>query len=321
MIKKIQNFCFKNKLFSPDQSLVVGFSGGPDSTALVCFLNSLKKSWRLKIQLVHINYCLRGEDSKKDEEFCLQLAEEFSLPIKVVPYQEEKKTSANLEERLRDFRYAVFEKERKEKNFDWIVVGHTLDDGAETFLFNLMRGAGLKGLSSLKPKNGRIIRPFLGLEKKELLAFLKKQKQTFRLDKSNQELKFTRNRIRKNLLPFLEKEYNPKIKERLADLQEHLSDVEDWLEKETEKTFQSLAKKQKTGWKIDVQEYLSLPRALRKNLFRLIIKRLQGSLRNVSAGSFWELEKVAFSQKSKRQTICLGKIKISKKLKELFFDC
>lgn len=270
--------------------------------------------------MVHINYGLRGKDSEKDQAFCLKLSEKFSLPIKVVAYQEKEGGSSNLEEKMRDFRYAVFEKERKGGDFDWIAVGHTQDDQAETFLFNLMRGAGADGLISLKSKNGRIIRPLLSLEKKEILIFLKSQKQLFRLDKSNQDSRFMRNKIRKSLLPLLEKEYNPKIKNRLADLNEHLSDAVSWLEEETEKTFQTLVKEQKNGWVIDCQKYSELPRALRKSLFRLMIKKIQGSLKNISANSFWEIEKIVFSQKAKKQEIKLAKVSIKKQFDGLVFE-
>lgn len=319
MIKKIQNFCFKNQIFSPGQSLVVGFSGGPDSTMLVYFLNQLKKKWRLKIKLVHINYGLRGKDSERDAQFCSELARKFNLPLEIIVYQENKDKSKNLEEKLRNFRYLVFEKIREKESFDWIVVGHTLDDKVETFLFNLLRGSGLRGLVALKVKSGKIIRPLLGLKKKEILTFLKEKKQKYRLDKSNQDQKFTRNRIRKYLLPKLEKEYNPQIKNSLANLSEHLQDVFLWQEEETEKCFLKLVRKEKNELILEVKKYLELSRGLQKNIFRRILLELKGDLKNVSANFFWELEKIVFSQKSKKQSIIIGKIKIEKKRNCLVF--
>lgn len=319
MIKKIQNFCFKNKLFYPNQSLVVGFSGGPDSTALVIFLNYLKKSWRLKIQLMHINYGLRGKDSVLDEKFCIKLAKKFNLPLKVVAYKKNKKFSHNLEEAFRDFRYLELEKERKAKNFDWIAVGHTLDDQIETFFLNLLRGSGLGGLVALKPKNGKIIRPFLGTEKVEILNFLKEQKQFYRLDKSNFNQDFTRNRIRGSLLPLLQKEYNPQVKSCLADLSEHLRDILIWMEVETEKIFQELVKKEKSTYILNQKCYCDLPRSLRKSLFRLLIKKTKGDLRDISANFFWEFEKVAFSQKSKSKKIVKKNLEIYQRKKQFIF--
>lgn len=319
MIKKIQNFCFKNKLFCPNQSLVVGFSGGPDSTMLVYFLNQLKKSWRLKIKLVHINYGLRGKDSEKDAQFCSELAEKFDLPLEIVLYKEIETKSKNLEEKLRNFRYFVFEKIREKESFDWIAVGHTLDDKAETFLLNLLRGSGLEGLVALKARNGKIIRPLLGLKKNEILNFLKEKKQKYRLDKSNQNQNFTRNRIRKDLLPKMEKEYNPQIKNSLMNLSEHLQDVFSWQKEEMEKHFLRLVSKEKNELILEVKKYLELPRGLQKNIFRRILLELKGDLKNVPTSFFWELEKMVFSHKSKKQSIIIGKINIDKKGNCLIF--
>jgi len=321
LIKKLQNFCFRHKLFLPNQSLVVGFSGGPDSTALVLFLNHLKKSWKLKIFLLHINYGLRGKASLADEKFCFKMAKKLALPIKLVTYKSfSTGGSANLEERLRDFRYSELEKEREKRKADWIAVGHTLDDSAETFLFNLIRGAGLRGLVALRAKNGKIIRPLLGVRKKEILAFLKEKKQSFRLDKSNQSLKFSRNRIRLQLLPELEKKYNPQIKKRLVDLQEHLLDVEEWLERETKKLFLELVRKENWGWSMERKSYENLSRAERKSLFRLIMFNLQGNLKNISANAFWELEKMILSNKSKNQEIFLKKTRIYRQGEKIIFS-
>ena len=243
--------------------MVVGFSGGPDSTMLVWFLNQLKKSWRLKLQLVHINYGLREKESDEDQIFCQNLAKKLDLPLQVVQYKKKKK-KGNLEEQLRDFRYQAFEKIRKKRGYDWIVVGHTLDDQAETFLFNLMRGASFRGLAALRPKNNRIIRPLLNIEKKEILLFLKKQKQKFCLDRTNKELIYTRNKIRQKLLPLMEKEFNPQIKHRLADLNEHLADLGDWLAEEGKKTyFSQIKRKALDEWEIENVIYLGWPRLVR----------------------------------------------------------
>ncbi len=212
-LKNIQNFSSRNKLWEPGNSIIIGVSGGPDSTCLLQVLASIGAKYQWKLRIAHVNYRLRGKESDADEAFVRKLSEKYSIPLSVTHPNVSKRT-ANLEEKLRDIRYRFFESLRKRHRFHFIAVGHTLDDQAETVLFRLIRGAGPRGLSAMLPKNGFLIRPLLETPRANILKYLEEQGLPYRTDQSNTDPKFTRNRIRNELLPLLET-FNPKIRHAL----------------------------------------------------------------------------------------------------------
>ena len=140
-IKKLQNYIFQEKLLEQKDKVIIGISGGPDSIGLVLALKKLQLKYLLKLQLVHVNYHQRGEESNQDEKFVRDFAEKNELELKVIQYSEFLETG-NLEEQLRDFRYQKFEEIRKKINFDKVAVAHHLDDQPETFFMNMLREIG-----------------------------------------------------------------------------------------------------------------------------------------------------------------------------------
>jgi tRNA(Ile)-lysidine synthase len=205
LVKKIQENIFRRELFKRGIKIVIGVSGGPDSVCLLDILCRLRKKYDLEIIIAHINYNLRGKDSKKDEQFVKNLAKKYDLPIEIIQNTKYLTRDANLEEKLRDFRYSFFEKVRKQYKANLIAVGHNLNDQAETVLMRILRGTGLRGLGAIKFKNDKIIRPLLNIPRKEILDYLRKNNIPCRIDKTNLGFNFTRNKIRNKLLPYLEK--------------------------------------------------------------------------------------------------------------------
>lgn len=317
--KRFQNKIFHSQLFKKKDKIVIGISGGPDSVSLTRLLNDLKKKYELELLLVHINYGLRNESSTKDEKFVVGLADELDIPLKVYKYKNTEK-KGNLEENLREFRYKLFEKERKENSFDYIAIGHTLDDKVETFLMNLIRGAGNEGLVSLEARKNKIIRPLIFFQKKELLEYLNSVNQLYRLDESNLDKKFFRNRIRLELIPLLEKEYNPQIKKRVSDLIEHIRSDLIIVEEINKKTYNELIQESVSGLELDVKKAEKVSLDLLKRIFRTAIINLQGDLRNVSAKHFFEFLKIFNSRKSKEQSLDLERVRLTKKGNKIIFQ-
>lgn len=206
---------------------MVGFSGGPDSTGLVLALSELADKYNLKLRLAHVNFRQRREESDKDEKFVRELAEDLNLPIDIVQYKE-KTEKENFEQAMRNFRYKFFERVRRDHQLDLITTAHTLDDKVETFMMNLLRGSGIKGMISLKNKNGKLMRPLLVFEKKEILSYLKEKNRDFRTDKSNFNTKFLRNRVRLELIPLIERNYNSNFKRCAQRLVENLEGKTRW---------------------------------------------------------------------------------------------
>ncbi len=309
LVKNFKNFLFQEELISQGDKLIVGISGGADSVGLVKLLLAIREKFDLQLHLVHVNYNLRGEDSKGDENFVRDFAKEYNLTLEVINYKEGLKKSKNLEEYLRDFRYEQFEKIRDEKKFHWTVVAHHQDDQIETFLINLFRGAGVDGLKGMliKDQERRIIRPVLNFSKKDIIEFLEATGQNWREDHTNMENVFLRNKIRNILIPIIEKEYSPQFKQRVANMTTQLQEYFSLTNVIVEDAMKTVIKtKNKGGLVVDVKKYLALDSGLRALVFRKIIKEINGNLKNISRGNYFEFEKIMKSGKGKNQVMTIG---------------
>ena len=215
----------KYNLIENNDTIVVGFSGGPDSVFLVEMLKKLQNFINFKIYLVHINHLLRGKDAVSDENFSFEYAKKNNLEIfiKRIPVKEiAKEVGKTLEEVGREERYKFFSEIYKKIGANKIATAHNKDDQIETFLFRLIRGASLQGLEGIKIKNNNIIRPISEIYKKDILDYLNKNEIQYKIDKTNFENEFTRNSIRLDLIPFIEERYNIKFKEKIFSLIEEI---------------------------------------------------------------------------------------------------
>ena len=200
--------------------VVVALSGGPDSVGLVHLLRDLAPDAGFTLAgIVHFNHQLRGSDAEADEAFCRRLAAALGLPIEigrgdVRGLAERQKRS--IEDAARTLRYRFLHEAALRLDADAIAVGHTRDDQAETFLLRLIRGSGTRGLGSIRPKAGLIVRPLLETSRQDLRAFVAARGLEYREDATNLDIQIPRNRVRHELLPYLEREFSPRIVEVLA---------------------------------------------------------------------------------------------------------
>lgn len=224
MLDKIKRYIADNKLFEQSDKLLVGLSGGADSMALLNVLIELKYD----CVAAHCNFHLRGEESDKDQLYVEDWCNFKNIPLITVDFDTTKYAADNkisIEMAARELRYGWFERVRKEHDADYIAVGHHLNDSIETFLLNLIRGTGISGLSGIVPKNGRVVRPLLSVSREEIEEYLDGKATNFRVDSTNLEDIYTRNFVRLNLLPSLEK-INPSINDAIARTSKNLSEVE-----------------------------------------------------------------------------------------------
>ena len=219
----VQRFIEEKDLFNLQDKVLVALSGGADSVALLRVLLSLGYT----CECAHCNFHLRGLESDRDESFVRQLCEEHSIPLHVTHFDTStyaKEHHLSIEMAARELRYNWFEHLRKEIGASVIAVAHHRDDSVETFLLNLMRGAGINGLKGIPVKNGHIVRPLLSVSREGILDYLQAINQGYVTDSTNLEDEYMRNKIRLNILPLM-KEVNPSVMETIQETTFRLSEV------------------------------------------------------------------------------------------------
>lgn len=292
--EKLINTIKKNKLITRGDRLVIGVSGGPDSVALLCLLNGLKKELDLKLHVAHLDHLLR-KDSFRDSNFVQALARRLDLPITLGKINVKAVSSkGSLEEIARNVRLNFLFRTAKKIGAKKIALGHNFNDQAETVLMRILRGSGLYGLSGILPKRDiagyQIIRPLLEVSRKEIIAFLRSKRIVPRIDKTNLKDLYLRNKIRNRLLPLLEKEYNKNIQEVLVNLAQSSGADYDYLAKSA----QEIAFGQKN--KLSVARLAKLHPAMRRLILRQAISNIQGSTRRINFQHIKELEDLIFNR-------------------------
>lgn len=222
-LQTISQFIDRHALLRRDGFYLVALSGGADSVSLLHALSALN----YKIEAVHCNFHLRGEESNRDEKFCSSLCQSMGVALHLAhfdttAYAELHRVS--IEMAARELRYRYFEQLRSDLGADGICVAHHSDDQVETVLLNLVRGTGLTGLQGMRPRNGYVLRPMLGVSRSDVLRYLKEMGQDYVTDSTNLEDDAMRNRLRHNVIPLLE-EINPAARENICRMTENLAEA------------------------------------------------------------------------------------------------
>ena len=223
MLNKLCAFARQQDMVQPGDEILCAVSGGPDSMALLWAMYLLKDKLGIKLGAAHFNHGLRGEESRRDEEFVRQFCRDYKIPL----YCAGETVTAGekgLEAAAREARYAFFRTLPGK-----IATAHTADDNAETVLMHLVRGTGLKGLGGIRPVNGNVIRPMLTVTREQVLAFLEQYSIPYVTDSSNETDDFLRNRLRHRVMPLLREE-NPRLGENLSQMALRLRQDEDCLQ-------------------------------------------------------------------------------------------
>ncbi len=238
MIIKVRQTIENNDMLRRGDTVIAGISGGADSVCLLSTLLEIKKEFGLNIVAVHVNHGIRGEEALRDESFVKNLCESLKVPC--IIYRENvpeyaKTNSLTEEEAGRVLRYRNFYAECKKHGAKVIAVAHNQDDRAETILFNLIRGSSLTGLNGIKPVTKSeemtgvsLIRPLLDCSRAEIEDYLKEKNQKWCEDSTNKDTVYTRNYIRRELIPAMER-LSPKVKAQLVGLGDEAGEADDYI--------------------------------------------------------------------------------------------
>ncbi len=251
MLNKVKDYISQHELLNKSKLYIVALSGGADSVSLLLILKALN----YRVEAAHCNFRLRGEESMRDENFCINLCKEKDIPLHLIHFDTREYASLHkisIEMAARELRYRYFEELCKDIGAESICVAHHQDDSIETILLNMIRGTGLKGLTGIKPHNGRILRPLLCCSRDEIIDYLSSQKQDYVTDSSNLVDNVMRNKIRLDILPMLET-MNPSVRISLMRMAERLVEADKIVDSVFEETSNLLTtvKGKFVQWEID----------------------------------------------------------------------
>ena len=306
--KKVLAYCRSHQLIAEQEKIVAGISGGADSVCLFLILIYMRKICNIEVFALHVNHQLRGAEADEDETFVKELCKAYQIPLKIVsrPVEElARQNKQSTEEAGRELRYKAMEAYRQEVGADKIAVAHHKNDQAETVLYHLCRGSGLEGLAGMQPKRDKIIRPLLSVTRTEIEQYLKEQKQSFQIDSTNLENTYTRNKLRNQVIPFLEKEVNQQTVTHISASAELLGEVAVYIAKNGEKALKRMTKTEQTDYKSVIKLELN---AFNKEDF-VIQKWVVKKLLSVLAGQSKNLE-----QQHVSDVIALTQKQVGKKI-------
>jgi tRNA(Ile)-lysidine synthase len=270
LLTKVKETIKKRSMLNPGDRVLVAVSGGPDSVCLLSALHALSRELDLSLHIAHLDHLFRGKESADEALFVSQLAKKFGIPSTIekfdVPaYCLERGLSPQAG--AREVRYDFFQRVAKTAGASHIATGHTANDQAETFLMRLIRGAGASGLSAIPPARDNIIRPLIETTRDEVLQFLKEMGLAFVTDPSNAKPVYTRNRIRLEVLPVLQR-FNPRIVATLAAEAGHFRDEDEAIEGYCATLADNILVQKENTVFVKRSEFNTLPPAFRRRLLK-----------------------------------------------------
>lgn len=280
--EKVLNTIKENKLINNGDKLVLAVSGGPDSIAMLNALNNIRNSKEIVFEIVvsHINHMIReeaGEDESFVKDFCEKIGVRFyskSIDVKEIANN----NKIGLEEAGRIARYKFFDEVAKLTGSKKIAIAHNKNDSVETVIMHILRGCGTYGLHGIVAKNGKYIRPLIDCERYEIEEYCKNNNIEARIDKTNFENVYTRNKIRNVVIPYIKEEFNPNIIETISRLSEAIRLEDGFFDSFTKRVFDIL-KREDTSKQIvyEIGAFNMQEKVIKSRLVLYTIKRLMGT--------------------------------------------
>jgi len=295
MLEKVFNYAASNHMIERGDRIIVGVSGGADSVCLLHVLHKLYQEMDVTLIAVHVNHGIRGEEADRDEQYVKELCQSYGIRFHRVMEDVRKialEQGLSEEEAGRNVRYEAFLKIGKTEKCNKIAVAHNKNDNAETVLFHLFRGTGIKGLTGTPPcrklttDTGEmmLIRPLLCAERREIEAYLKSESILYQIDSTNLTEDYSRNKIRNRILQYAVEEINSGAVGNICDSAAKLEEVWEYIDSQVELRFQTIVSHTGDFYEIPVRELMQEPAVLQKGILRRIMEKLAGSLKDLESG-------------------------------------
>lgn len=323
----------KYDLIENGDKIVVGVSGGPDSISLLDFLNKIRKngsanqksagiSWQFEIVVAHVNHRLRKE-AEEDEQYVKKYCEkngiEFyakSIEIKEIAHT----NKIGTEEAGRLVRYQFFKEVLEKTKATKIAVGHNKNDKIETIFMHILRGSGIDGLKGMEPIQGNIIRPLIACERKQIEQYCEEQQLEPRIDQTNFENIYQRNKIRNQVIPYIQKEINPNIIKTMDRLSNIITLENEYMEKQTKKVFEEFVIQENSEEiQMELKGFNLQEKVIKSRLIRYIIKRLFGSTVSIEKIHIDDIIKLCSNNRGNKYLTPNKNLKILVKNRKIYF--
>ena len=315
LIERVKKTIKAYDMLQAGDKVIVAVSGGPDSVCLLDVLHCMQDEFQITLVIAHFDHGLRPGEDQNETEFVRQLANSYGLEFYTARASSDLvHRGGSLEERAREERYQFLEGVQRKVHAHKIAIGHQLDDQAETVLLRLLRGSGTQGLGAIPPvRDGIIIRPLIGISRKEISAYLVQKGLKWMEDSSNLSTVFMRNRIRRELVPLL-KTYQPRILEILAKTAEIIRADESYLNMEAEQWLEAHGSQaQGHHISIPISRFSTLPEALQRRVLRRAIKRVRSSLCRISWAHIELAQGLVSSKKPQGEIHLPGNLAVKKR--------
>ena len=325
ILERILKFINEYQLIKSGEKVVLGVSGGPDSIFMLDTLRKLKENKKLDCELVvaHVNHMIR-EEAIDDEQYVLDYCKKnniecYAKRIDVQKYANNNKVGT--EEAGRILRYEFFDGILEHTNSQKIAIAHNKNDKAETIIMNLLRGAGLTGLKGIEPiRNNKYIRPILEMERNEIEEYCEYNSLNPRIDKTNFENTYTRNKIRNIIIPYIKEEFNPNIIDAMNRLSQVVTEDEVFLDEITKEELNKIIiNKNSNEIVLDLKEFNTLNKVIQKRMVFFAMSQILGNSTGIEKIHVDNIVKLCNSNIGNKFLMPNKNIKILIKDKKIFF--
>ena len=324
MKEKVLEVIKKYNLIENGDKIVIGVSGGPDSITLLNVLLEIKKEKIIDFEMVvcHVNHMIR-EEAIQDEEYVLEFCKKYNMQCFVKRAEVEKiakQEKLGTEEAGRNTRYEFFNEILEKTRANKIATAHTANDNAETVLMNIIRGSGTAGLKGIEAKRDNLIRPLIECSRDEIEEYCKINNLNPRIDKTNFENIYTRNKVRNMLIPYIKENFNPNIIEGLNRLSDLSKQENEYLEKVTAKVYKEiLIEEQEKQIILDLNKFNLQELVIKNRLVLYTINILFGTRSGIEKKHIEDIIKLCSNNVGNKFLIPNKKVKILVKNKKIFF--